>query len=108
MYSVRQHSYTGLSGIPEVFDSHTRARDEIAHRITRARGRGFPVVTLSKGATWEIMEPDGAAGVPDACGTLHLNHITYECRECGHQCETRDAAIACCRDDADNYCAEGE
>ena len=47
--------------------------------------------------------------VPDACGTLCLTHVTFECRECGHQHETREDAAQCCTNvDADDYCEEGE
>jgi hypothetical protein len=106
MYTVRHHSYTGLQAPPEAHHDHTRARDEIAARITRARRRGFPLVILERGQEWEIQEPDGCAGVPDACGTLALRHVTFECRECGCEHEERDDALQCCTEN--DYCGEDE
>lgn len=107
MYSVKHVSYCGMVGIPEVHEARSDARTECAHRLRRLRKR-FPVVTLTPGAKWEIQEPEGAVAIPDACGTLVLRHVTFECRECGHGCETRDNALACCADDGSNYCEEGE
>lgn len=103
MYSVKHTSYSGLSGIPEVFEDRERARTECAHRLRRLRKR-YPVVTLTPGETWEVREPEGCAMVPDACGVLHLRHITFECAECGGEHETRDEAADCCT--PDDYCEE--
>lgn len=95
MYTVRHHSYTGLCGIPEAFETHAKARAEVASRLRRYRKR-FPVVMLNRGASWEIQEHENAVGVPDACGTLVLRRITFECAECGSQCDTRSIAFECC------------
>lgn len=105
MYSVKHISYCGMVDIPEVIEDRETARTECAHRLRRLRKR-FPVVTLESGKAWEIQEPEGAVGVPDACGTLVLKHVTFECLECGCEYETRDDALTCC--DCSNYCEEGE
>lgn len=95
MYKVNHASYCGTDSVPSCFDERQEARDYAADRLRRYRRR-FNVVTLKRGAQWEVCEPDDAAMVPDACGTLSLSHVTYECRECGCQCDTPHDALHCC------------
>lgn len=98
MYRVQHHAYSGLSGIPALFDERREARDLAAEKIRRARRR-FRVVTLKRGAQWEVQEPDDCTLVPDACGTIAIHHTTFECRECGCDHETREQAAQCCNGD---------
>lgn len=70
--------------------------DMPARQLRRYRRNGYPVSILARGQEWEIGEPEGCMMVPDDCGTLAIRHDTYECRECGSACETRDAAAECC------------
>jgi hypothetical protein len=106
MYSVRHVSYCGMAGVPEVADDLRAARDECARRLRAFRKR-FPVATITRGMEWEIQEPEGCKMVPDACGTLAIRHVTFECRECGSQCETRDVALECCAPTL-HFCEEEE
>jgi hypothetical protein len=84
-----------MSGVPSCFDDRAEARRYAAERLRRYRRR-FPVTTLERGAKWEILEPDDAVLVPDACGTLNLEHVTWECRECGFAHDSQHDALHCC------------
>ena len=95
MYRVQHHAYCGLSTVPVTFEDRQDARALAAEKIRRARRR-FHVVTLERGAQWEILEPENCTLVPDACGTLAIHHTTFECRECGCDHETREHARDCC------------
>lgn len=106
MYTVRHHSYCGMRGVPEAFDTNAEARSHVARKLRTYRKR-FPVVTLSPGTEWEIQEHENAVGVPDACGTLVLRHVTFECGECGSHCESREVAAQCCNP-TEYYCSEEE
>jgi hypothetical protein len=72
------------------------ARTAAARLIRRRRRQGFPVVILERGREWEVMEPEGCAMVPDACGVLYISRETFGCRECGCDYDTRDDAAQCC------------
>ena len=98
MYQVNHFSYCGMRDVPASFDTAEEARDYAARRIRRYR-RHFVVTTLDKGARWEVLEPDDCVMVPDACGTLELEHVTYECRECGHAHDAQADALHCCTED---------
>lgn len=105
MYKVTFHAYSGLSGFPHEFETREDARDFAARRIASFRKR-TKVTTLKAGLEWESLEPEDAAMVPDYAGTLVLEHITFECRECGSPCETGEDATLCCVDEdssADDY-----
>lgn len=109
MYKLTFYSYCGMAGIPASYDDKRDARDAAAAIIARRRRAGLPVQTIMPGAQWEVLEPDNAAMVPDACGTLYLERVTFECAECGTPCETRDDAAACCAEcdaPAPDDCAE--
>lgn len=95
MYSVNHSSYCGMRDVPACFDNREEARAYVAARLRRYRHR-FPVATLSRGVEWEILEPDGVAMVPDACGVLSLDRTVYECRECGWGHDTPSEALHCC------------
>lgn len=97
MQRVQHHSYCGMSGVPACFDTRAEARQYVADRLRRYR-RNFQVTTLESGKQWEILEPSDCAMVPDACGTLSLQSVTYECRECGCQHDTPHDALHCCAD----------
>jgi hypothetical protein len=106
MYLVKHVSYCGMTGVPEAQESLRDARRECARRL-RSYRRRFKVATLEPGAQWEILEPEDSAMVPDACGTLSIKRVTFECRECGSQCDTREIAYECCHP-SEIYCEEGE
>ena len=95
MYKVNHYSYSGMHGVPACFDTEQEARTHVAARLRRYR-KHFPLQVLSRGEEWEILEPEGVSMVPDACGTLGLVHVTWECRECGSECETQHDALHCC------------
>ena len=97
MFRVNTHAYCGMSGGPACFDTKSEARAYVADKL-RARRRRYRVTTLARGAEWEVLEPDDCAMVPDACGTIALEHVTYECRECGCRSETPHDALHCCAD----------
>jgi len=97
MFQVNHFAYCGMADIPATHEDRRDARRHAAQRLKRYRRR-FPVVTLERGKAWEIQEPADCTMVPDACGTLRLTHITFECRECGHEHETREESIHCCAD----------
>jgi len=84
-----------MGGIPEPCESEAEARAIAADRIRYYRQR-YKVTTLEPGSEWEVQEPDDCAMVPDSCGTLAIRHITWDCRECGHACETKEDARECC------------
>jgi hypothetical protein len=96
MYTLRQFPYCGLSMPADKFDEHGAARAAAAALLRRRRRAGYPVAVIMRGAEWEVREPDGAAMVPDACGTIALERVTFECQECGSYCDTADAARECC------------
>jgi hypothetical protein len=95
MYRLNHHAYCGMSGIADTFEDSTDARKAAARRIRDYRA-SFKVTTLERGERWEVLEPEDSVMVPDACGTLVLQHETFECRECGNECETSEAAFECC------------
>lgn len=95
MYRVQHHAYCGMSGIPATFEERCEARRCAAMRLKRLRKR-FTVVTVKRGARWEILEPEECAMVPDQCGILAIHRHTFECRECGFDHDTREAAHECC------------
>ena len=97
MYRVQHHAYCGMSSVPACFDTEPEARSYVAGKLKRTRSY-LRVTTLETGKEWEILEPEGCATVPDACGTLSLAHITYACRECGCEHETPHDALHCCAD----------
>lgn len=96
MYHVKQFPFCGLSMLPRVLDDRAEARDYAAELLRRRRRQGFPVSILNVGQSWEVGEPEGAAMVPDQCGTIELVHQTFECTECDCEHETRDDARECC------------
>jgi len=98
MYHLLQFPYCGLSMPPAVFDHEEAARNMAAALLRRRRSQGFPVSILARGREWEVGEPEGAALVPDQCGTVELSHQTFECRECGTEHETRDDSRQCCEE----------
>ena len=107
MFQVNHFGYCGMADVPSTYECSEHARDYAAERLRRYRRR-FRVVTLEPGKAWEICEPDNCTMVPDACGTLRLSHITYECRECGSACETREEWAHCCADYGCEEIEEGE
>jgi hypothetical protein len=96
MYTVQFFSYCGMALVPVHCEDRSEARAECAERLRRARSEGYKLATLSPGKRWEVLEPDDCMLVPDACGTLELKHVTFECGECGSACETREFAAECC------------
>lgn len=105
MYRLTHVSWSGCNGLPTLIETRTDARGECARRLRSYRRNGFPVSTLERGRQWEIGEPNNVALVPSQCGTLLLRAVTFECRECGSKCDTRETAAQCCSPD---YCEEGE
>jgi len=100
MYTLNHHAYCGMSGIEEEHEDKPDARKEAADRL-RAYRQNFHITTLVRGAEWEIQEPEDSVMVPDECGVLALRHVTFECRECGSDCETKEAAAECCAESDD-------
>ncbi len=100
MYKVNFNSYCGMSDYPAHFDTQEEARSYIAERIVRIRKR-FKMTTLKRGTQWEVLEPENAVMVPDACGTMSLEHITFKCRECGCKHDSTQDALYCCAWDDD-------
>lgn len=100
MYHVQHSAYCGMVGIRHSFEAEADARAYAAKRV-RAYRQVYAVTTLETGADWEILEPDNAVMVPDACGTLSLWRETFECQECGSAHDTQDQAYACCTEEAD-------
>lgn len=98
MYRVSFSAYCGLSRPYLMHDDRAAARKDAAAILRRRRRLGLPCVTLERGARWEVLEPEGALMVPDDCGLLALEHVTYECEECGSEHETLDEARACCQE----------
>ena len=96
MFTVQRYPYCGLSMPAHEFDNEPDARSYVAEMLTRLR-RKFPVVVLTRGQEWEVCEPDGAAMVPDACGTITLEHVQpFECKECGCYHDTIEQSWECC------------
>lgn len=105
MYKVKFSSYCGMSSFPDHFELREDARSHAAFLILRAR-QDFKVTTITRGEHWEVLEPENAVMVPDQCGSLYIEHITYACRECGSRCETGEDATLCCVEEdssADDY-----
>jgi hypothetical protein len=103
MYHVSHNAYCGMQTLSRYVDDESEARQIVADRLSRLR-RKYPVQTLTKGKTWEILEPADCVMVPDACGVISLEHITYACEECGSEHEESGGAFWCCKidEDADN------
>jgi rubrerythrin len=102
MYQVQFFPYTGLSTLPETFDSRRDAREYAAERLRRIRKR-YQVATLTRGASWETIEPDGLHMIPDSLGVLSISHVLFECRECGYCHETREEMAECCQENRNDY-----
>lgn len=98
MYKVKFVGYCGMSHPEASHETEKEARADVAYRLKYAR-KGFEVVTLESGKSWEILEPTECTMVPDDSGVLYLKHITYACRECGSACETQEDAALCCAPD---------
>jgi hypothetical protein len=95
MYQVEHISYCGMRGIPTCFDTEEEARQYAADFIRRYRRR-YKLTTLQPGEKWEVLEPENTVLVPDACGVLSIEHVTYECFECGTHHDTKHDALHCC------------
>jgi len=95
MYKVTFTSYCGMSNVPQSFDALEDARNYAAQRLSSLRRR-FKIATLQRGKEWEVLEPENAIMVPDACGILYIQHCTWACRECGCEHETSEDAVQCC------------
>lgn len=98
MYIVKVSPYCGLSMPVDTCETEMDARGLVADILRRARRKGRPIAVIEPRKVWEICEPDGAHMVPDDCGTVRIQHITYDCRECGFSHESRDDAMRCCTD----------
>lgn len=101
MYRLRHVAYCGMLTFSESFDEQEEARQAAAEFLRKMRGKGFVCVALERDrekqeGQWEVLEPDDCALVPDECGVLRLSHITFECRECGSQLETKQESLDCC------------
>ncbi len=96
MFKLRFSAYCGMSHNIVTTDERTVARCHAADALRRAREHGLKPTTLTRGEWWEICEPENCVMVPDECGQLYLRHETFECRECGSEHETADAARECC------------
>jgi len=90
------YSYSGMSCQHDESVRAVEVRDSAAAMLRKMRRRGFPVFTLERGQRWEIGEPEGCQAVPDACGTLAIEHETHSCDECGQEYETHEEASQCC------------
>jgi hypothetical protein len=95
MYRINHHAYCGMGGVPACFEERADARQYAAEQLRRYR-KHFAVTILERGKTWEVLEPENCAMVPDACGTLSLSHETFECFECGYGHESKHDAAHCC------------
>jgi len=104
MFTAQFHSYCGLAGIPQSFDTLEEARECIARWLRCARRKGYPTVMHEVGRHWEVLEPDGCALVPDGAGEITLSHTEYTCRECGTWHETPEGAATCCAGIFDPFC----
>jgi hypothetical protein len=71
-WTVSSGSWSGLSGIPETFETEEDAREEIAGRLREARSRGLLVGSVD-GSSWEIHEPEDAGSVSDLAGWIRLS-----------------------------------
>ena len=69
---VSSGSWSGLSGIPETFETEEEARSEIAGRLREARSYGLLADSVGI-SLWEIHEPEDAALVPDLAGWIRLS-----------------------------------
>jgi hypothetical protein len=98
--TVSFHAYSGLAWSQD-FDCLDRARAFVAGRLASRRRDGFPVLTMERGARWEVCEREGDALVPDACGLFRLDVAAYECGECGCAHDDADDAARCCYDSCD-------
>lgn len=72
-WTVSSGSWSGLSGIPETFETEEEARAEIAGRLREARSRGLLVGSVLSGSSWEIHEPEDAGSVSDRAGWIRLS-----------------------------------
>lgn len=98
MYRVKFMAYCGMLTRDEPCETEQQARFVVS-KILKSRRKTYPCTVLEKGKSWEVMERDDAMMVSDRCGTLHLDHIQYECRDCGCLHETRAEALVCCFED---------
>lgn len=97
MYRIQHVAYCGMPDVPACFNTSEEAREYAAERLRRYR-RHYPVTTLKRGAKWEILERDDSVMVSDSCGVLSLEHVTYECWECGFAHDSREDTLRCCRE----------
>lgn len=103
-FRLTLHGYCGMP-IP-IVDEGTmeECRITAARIMRRLRTEGFPVVTLEKGAEWEVQEPEDSCMVPDDCGILHLRPLqirVFSCFDCGadvpegESCDCHDQFCIC-------------
>lgn len=95
MFTLQHFSYCGMAGIPRRYSDRYDARREAADMLRRYRRR-FKVQTLKRGQEWEVLEPENAVMVPDACGTISLEYSGHVCPECGGIYDDADDASRCC------------
>lgn len=102
MWRVKFTAYSGMSTISEIYDDEQEARERIVEIIKRRRKR-YAVTTITNGEEWEVLEPEDCSLIPDACGSLRLIHLTYDCRECGQRHETNAEAAYCCSESCESW-----
>ena len=94
---VKHIGYCGMLDIRDSFDTLAEARSHAAD-LLRTYRQDYKVATIERGESWEILEPDDCAMVPDDCGILRITRITHECRECGSLYDSADDAAICCNE----------
>jgi hypothetical protein len=108
-YRVTLHAYCGMSiPVDDFVEPHDtdyalkRARSVAAQYIRSQRRAGYAIAVLDSGAEYEILEPEDAVMVPDACGVLRIAPIlarTAQCFECGNTVRVGDACDCTMTDD---------
>lgn len=99
MYRLKFSAYCGMETLNlDPMHDEPEVRAAAVEHIKEQRKKGMVVTLLESGKEWEIQAPEeqGRAMVGDDEGILHIEHITYECRECGTQHETKDEQAYCC------------
>ncbi len=72
VWKLTHAAYCGMVSELESDAYRHVVRSRAAYEVRCARRKGFDVVTRSRGAEWEVLEPQGCCLVPDECGTLSL------------------------------------
>lgn len=99
--TLTHYAYCGMSVPYTDVETVADARVRAACLIRLRRRQGYPVTTLTRGASWEVLEPDDSVMVSDKCGVICLKPtkpVYVECWSCGeeyvkgenHECDISD------------------